>query len=104
MNCIFKYTPFVSPVRFTGLFEYSGSHDKFHIHYDNTPMQCTVNFNGCKNDNFKLKMFDIFSSPEPLYIVYPSSQRPSVVRPPFSKIFSSETTGPIKAKFHVKPP
>ena len=30
------------------------------IYYDdtvNTPMQCTANFNGCKNDNFQLKMF-----------------------------------------------
>ena len=46
----------------------------------------------------------IFSSPELLgsqgeLIVYPSSRRPSVVRPPFSKIFSSETAWPIKAKF-----
>ena len=57
----------------------------------------------------------IFSSPEPLgsqgeLIVYPSSRRPSssvrpsVVRPPFSKIFSSETPWPIKAKFYVEPP
>ena len=30
--------------------------------YENTPMQYTVNFIGCKNDNFKLKMFDIFLS------------------------------------------
>ena len=29
---------------------------------------------------------------------------PSSVRPPFSKIFFSETTWPIKAKFHVEPP
>ena len=54
------------------------------------------------------------SSPEPLgsqgeLIVYPSSRRPSVrrpsasvvVRPPFLKIFSSETAWPIKAKFYV---
>ena len=56
----------------------------------------------------------IFSSPEPLgsqgeLIVYPSSRRPSVHRPsvicpPFSKIFSSETAWPIKAKFYVEPP
>ena len=54
-----------------------------------------------------------FSSPEPLgsqgeLIVYPSSRRPSVirpsVRPPFSKIFFSETAWPIKAKFYVEPP
>ena len=51
----------------------------------------------------------LVSSPEPLgsqgeVIVYPSSRRPSVVRPfvrpPFSKIFSSETAWPIK----VEPP
>ena len=55
----------------------------------------------------------IISSPEPLgsqgeLIVYPSSRRPSVVRPsvrpPFSKIFFSETAWPIKAKFYVEPP
>ena len=56
----------------------------------------------------------IFSSPEPLgsqgeLIVYPWSRRPSVrpssvVCPPFSKIFSSETAWPIKAKFYVEPP
>ena len=55
---------------------------------------------------------EYFSSPEPLgsqgeFIVYPSSRRPSVRRrrrPPFSKIFSSETAWPIKAKFYVEPP
>ena len=51
----------------------------------------------------------VISSPEPLgsqgeLIVYPSSRRPFVVRPPFSKIFSSETAWPIKAKFYVEPP
>ena len=56
----------------------------------------------------------IFSSPEPLgsqgeLIVYPSSpaasvRLTSVCRPPFSKIFFSETTWPIKAKFYVEPP
>ena len=55
----------------------------------------------------------IFSSPEPsgsqgeliVYpcsVVRPSSVRPSVRRPPFSKIFSSETAWPIKAKFYMK--
>ena len=61
----------------------------------------------------------VFSSPEPSgsqgeLIVYPCSvvrpsvRRPSVVRPsvvrrpPFSKIFSSETAWPIKAKFYMK--
>ena len=55
-----------------------------------------------------------FSSPEPSgsqgeLIVYPCSvvrpsvHRPSSVRrPPFSKIFSSETAWPIKAKFYMK--
>ena len=49
------------------------------------------------------------SSPEPSgsqgeLIVYPCSVvRPSSVRrPPFSKIFSSETAWPIKAKFYMK--
>ena len=50
----------------------------------------------------------LFSSPEPLgsqgeLIVYPSSRRPSVRRPPFSKIFS-ETAWSIKPKFYVEPP
>ena len=55
------------------------------------------------------------SSPEPLgsqgeLIVYPSSRRPSVGvrrrhrRSQWSKIFFSETAGPIKAKFYVEPP
>ena len=51
----------------------------------------------------------LISSPEPLgsqgeLIVYPSSRRLSVRRPPFSNIFSSETAWPIKAKFYVEPP
>ena len=58
----------------------------------------------------------VFSSPEPLgsqgeLIVYPWNRRPSVRclssvvrRSPFSKIFSSETARPIKAKFYVEPP
>ena len=55
------------------------------------------------------RIFEIISSPEPLgsqgeLKVYPSSRRPSVRRPPFSKIFSSETAWPIKAKFYVEPP
>ena len=38
-----------------------------------------------------------------LYTHAPSSVRPSSVRrPPFSKIFSSETAWPIKAKFYMK--
>ena len=31
------------------------------VHYDNTPMQYTAIFHGCKNDNFLLKIFDYFS-------------------------------------------
>ena len=59
---------------------------------------------------FHLMCLCIISSPEPLgsqgeLIVYPSSRHPSVVRrPPFSKIFSSETAWPIKAKFYVELP
>ena len=30
------------------------------LHYDNTPMQYTANFHGCKNDNFQMKKNDIF--------------------------------------------
>ena len=29
-------------------------------HYDNTPIQYTVIFHGCKNDNFQMKNCDIF--------------------------------------------
>ena len=35
------------------------------IHYNNKPMQYTVIFHSCKNDNFQMKNCDIFSSPEP---------------------------------------
>ena len=38
-------------------------------------------------------------------IVYQSLRRPSVVHPStISNIFSSETTGPIKFKFHMETP
>ena len=62
----------------------------------------------------EVKVWGLFSSPEPSgsqgeLIVYPCSVvRPSVVRPssvrrpPFSKIFFSETAWPIKAKFYMK--
>ena len=30
------------------------------IHYDNTPIQYTVIFHGCKNDYFQMKNCDIF--------------------------------------------
>ena len=30
------------------------------MHYENTPMQHTAIFYGCKNDNFPLKLFDHF--------------------------------------------
>ena len=48
---------------------------------------------------FHLTCVHSISSPEPLgsqdeLIVYPSSRRPYVVRPPFSKIFFSETAWP----------
>ena len=29
-------------------------------HYENTPIQYTVIFHGCKNDNFQMKICDIF--------------------------------------------
>ena len=29
-----------------------------HWHYENTPMQHTAIFHGCKSDNFRLKLFD----------------------------------------------
>ena len=57
---------------------------------------------------FAIEALPIFSSPEPSgsqgeHIVYPCSVvRPSVRRPHFSKIFSSETAWPIKAKFYMK--
>ena len=31
-----------------------------HFHYDNTPMQYTAIFHGCKNLNFQMKKCDIF--------------------------------------------
>ena len=37
-------------------------------------------------------------------IVYLSLRRPSVRPSTFSNIFSSETTGPIKLKFHMETP
>ena len=64
-------------------------------------------------DSLTVLYFILFiSSPEPLgsqgeLIVYPSSRRPSVGvrrRSQCSKIFFSETAGPIKAKFYVEPP
>ena len=30
------------------------------LHYDNTPIQYTVIFHGCKNDYFQMKNCDIF--------------------------------------------
>ena len=31
-------------------------------YYDNTPIQLTVIFHGCKNGSFQVKIFDIFLS------------------------------------------
>ena len=68
-----------------------------------SPFECFTAFKGF--DHY------IFSSPEPkaqrgAYRIgrHPAAVRPSSVRrrPPFSKIFSSETAWPIKAKFYVK--
>ena len=52
-------------------------------------------------------IYDFISSPEPLgsqgeLIVYPSSRRPSVIRPS-TIFFFSETAWPFKAKFYVEP-
>ena len=66
-----------------------------------------------KHKTFRKKSF--ISSPELLgsqgeLIVYPSSRRPSVVRPSvrrrrtISNIYFSEAAWPIKAKFYVEPP
>ena len=89
----------------------------------NTPLQARKG--GCENHvlcretrQIYVYIYIIISSPEPSgsqgeLIVYPCSVvRPSVVRPsvrpsvvrrpPFSKIFSSETAWPIKAKFYMK--
>ena len=30
------------------------------LHYANIPVQNTAIFHGCKNDNFQMKIFDIF--------------------------------------------
>ena len=32
----------------------------FRLHYDNTPLQYTATFNGCKNGSFQMKKCDIF--------------------------------------------
>ena len=34
--------------------------DKYNSHYENTPVQYTPIFHGCKNENFQLKSFDFF--------------------------------------------
>ena len=71
-------------------------------------LTCTVTEAGLKLEILELSRGGIVSSPEPSgsqgeLIVYPCSVRPSSVRrPPFSKIFSSETAWPIKAKFYMK--
>ena len=30
------------------------------VHYENTPVQHSVIFHGFKNDNFQMKIFDVF--------------------------------------------
>ena len=47
--------------------------------------------------------FECPSIRQSAYLSVRTSVRPSV-SPPFSKIFSSETAWPIKAKFYVEPP
>ena len=34
--------------------------DQTSLHYENTPMQYTAIFHGCKNDNFQMKNINIF--------------------------------------------
>ena len=81
----------------------------WHLSFMQTATEWTDTKLICKGQIYSF----VFSSPEPLgsqgeLIVYPSSRCPSSVRPsvrpPFSKIFSSETAWPIKAKFYVEPP
>ena len=38
-----------------------GKFKAFYIHYDNMPMQYTVIFHGCKNDDFQMKILIFFS-------------------------------------------
>ena len=33
---------------------------KITVHYDDTPVQYTAIFHGCKNDEFQMKICDIF--------------------------------------------
>ena len=51
-------------------------------HFDNMPMQYTVNFNGCKNDNFQLKMIYILlvfaQNRECWYMLEPPQQVPTI--------------------------
>ena len=39
------------------------------LHYENTPMQYTAIFHGCKNDNFQFNFFDFFICLLKTYIV-----------------------------------
>ena len=57
-NCIFK-----SKYHFKHLYRGALSPDlrkNNSEHYENTPMQYTAIFNGCKNNNFQMKNSDIF--------------------------------------------
>ena len=42
------------------IFTVSLTSHKGALHYENMPMQHTAIFQGCKNDNFRLKYFDYF--------------------------------------------
>ena len=41
-------------------FGYKQQQNKHDKHYANMSVQYTAIFNGCKNDNFQMKIFDIF--------------------------------------------
>ena len=43
---------------FWKLTKLSFNYQQIYMHYENTPMQHTAIFHGCKSDNFRLKLFD----------------------------------------------
>ena len=45
--------------------------NKNDYHYENTPMQHTAIFHGCKNDNFQLKFSDCFQNIDCGYTLEP---------------------------------